>query len=393
MTNMGMADDATLDHRAQGVSATLYQWRDPASIPPRQWLFGKHAIRRFISATVAPGGTGKSSNAMAETIAFVTGRNLLGDDIRTPGRAWYIGLEDPLEEYQRRVAAIALHHKIAPSELEGGLFLDSGRDQNFVIAREDRNSIKIAKPIVASIIDNILQSGIAHVTIDPFIASHAVRENDNMAIDAVGREWAHIADASGAAIELVHHVRKLAPDQELSADDSRGARALVDRARSVRLLSPMSVKEAELAAIEERRRFFRLINGKANMALPPDKTVWRQLVSVSLGNGQDGPDDLVGVAATWCWPDAFDDVTADDLRRVQVAVSDGSWRADVQAKAWVGNVVGDVLGLDIKDKANRRKVQTLIKTWVENGALRRETGIDPVRRTEHPFILVGDLVR
>jgi hypothetical protein len=373
------------------VTATPFQWQNPSEIPPRQWLFGRHAVRQYLSATVAPGGVGKTALAMTEAAAFVSGRDLLNDHLRECGRAWYIGLEDPLEEYQRRIAAIALQHKLWAKDL-AGLFLDSGREQNFVIARETNHGVLIAEPIVDAIIDEVRRKDIAHVTIDPFVASHCVRENDNNAIEEVVRVWAHIADVTMAAVELVHHVRKLSPGQEITADDARGARALVDKARSVRLLSAMTKDEAEQAGVDDPRRFFRIIAGKANLILPPEGGTWRELKSVSLDNGNGGPSDHVQAVMPWSWPDPFADVTTHDLRQVQARIATGEWRADPQAKQWAGHAVGETLGLDMSDKANRHKARKLIDTWTRNGVLKRETRTDPKRRTEHPFIIVGDPV-
>jgi AAA domain len=143
-------------HGAPCIVATPFKWTEPAAIPPRKWLFGRHAIRQFVSATIAPSGAGKTSNSLAESLAYVTGRDFLKDHLVTSGRAWYIGLEDPREEYERRIAALALHYGISPTELTGGLFLDSGRDQDFIIARENRNSIVIAEPVVQGLVDNIM---------------------------------------------------------------------------------------------------------------------------------------------------------------------------------------------------------------------------------------------
>jgi hypothetical protein len=47
-----------------------------------------------------------------------------------------------------------------------------------------------------------------------------------MTISMVVRAWAHIAETTGAAIELVHHTRKRTGD-EPGADDVRGASTLV----------------------------------------------------------------------------------------------------------------------------------------------------------------------
>ena len=43
---------------------------DPATLPPREWLYGRHYQRRTVSATVAPGGFGKTTLCMVESVAM-----------------------------------------------------------------------------------------------------------------------------------------------------------------------------------------------------------------------------------------------------------------------------------------------------------------------------------
>src|SRR5918994_130924 len=45
----------------QRIRAIPFRWRDPQAIPPRRWLYARHYVRKFVTATVAPGGLGKSS--------------------------------------------------------------------------------------------------------------------------------------------------------------------------------------------------------------------------------------------------------------------------------------------------------------------------------------------
>ena len=61
-----------------------FAWRDPKTIPPRAFIMGPHFIRRYVSATIAPGGLGKSALLTAEALALVTGRALLGVAPRLP---------------------------------------------------------------------------------------------------------------------------------------------------------------------------------------------------------------------------------------------------------------------------------------------------------------------
>ena len=181
-----------------------------------------------------------------------------------------MNLEDPLEELQRRIQAIALRYDLTASDFGGRLFLDSGRQQRIVVAREDRrNGIVINQPLVASVVDTITANRVDCWIIDPFISAHAVPENDNGAIDMVAKELAGIADVTNCAVEVVHHVRK-SNGAELTVDDARGAVALIGAARSVRVINSMTADEAAKAGIDpaQRRLYFRIDNGKANLAPP-----------------------------------------------------------------------------------------------------------------------------
>ena len=355
------------------IVATPFRWRDPRLIPPREWLFGRHAIRGFVSVTGAQGGLGKTALLIAEGIALASGRDLLTDHMRQQVNVWYVGLEDPLEEYERRVAATMLKHEVGASAIEGSLFVDSGRDQSFVIASEEKGGVVVAEPIVEAIVAEIKSKGIGYLIVDPFIASHRVEESANSKVEVVARQWARIAQRTGIAVELVHHLRKgngSNASAEPSADELRGASALVNAARSVRILVGMTKDEAEKADVEERWRYFAVRNVKANLAPRSDAATWRRLASISLGNGGTWPSDEIGAVERWTWPDAFADISPSDLRRVQQAVAGATWRESAQASEWVGKAVADTLGLDIRDKPAKAKVSAMLKTWVANDALK-----------------------
>lgn len=378
----------------KGVSlrATPYVWRDPRQIPPRAWLYDRRLIRGFLSTTVAPGGIGKSSLELVEAVALASGRPLLGVAVTAPCRVWYWCGEDPLEEIERRVAAICIHYGVQPHEIEGRLYLDSGRTSEIVIAETTRAGTVLAQPVLQALRETITANALDVVILDPFISTHRVSENDNTAVDMVAKALNRIAEQTGCAFELVHHVRKsLGTPGNTTVEDGRGAGSLLAAARSARVLNQMTKDEAERAGVDNHRAHFRVDNGKANLAPPPDRSSWFRLASVSLGNGPDGPFDLsdhVAVVETWGWPNAMADLTVADLRRAQAAVAAGRWRENAQAKDWVGIPIAKALGIEL-DKAGKAKVGSLLKTWITNGMFAVVEGSDQQRRPRN-FVEVGE---
>jgi hypothetical protein len=129
-----------------------FVWREPSTIPQRQWLYGQHYIRKFVTTTVGHGGGGKSANAVAEAIAIVCGQPILRATPEESGlRVWYWNGEDPLEETERRIAAAALHYSLDTSALEAGLFIGSGREADLVIAEQTRDGVQIVAPNVEAL--------------------------------------------------------------------------------------------------------------------------------------------------------------------------------------------------------------------------------------------------
>lgn len=375
------------------ITAQPYIWRDPATIPPRRWLYGRHYVRGYVSATIAPGGLGKSSLCLVEAVAMATGRSLLGVEPRRRLKVWYWNGEDPLDEIERRIAAILLHFGIDRQEIDGWLFISSGRDQPLIIAERKRDQTALNLPTIDALKRQIFDRQIDVFMADPFVSVHAVPENDNGAINLVAKSFADIAGDTASSIDLIHHVRKSGTGQiETTIEDARGAGALMGAVRSARVLNVMSIDEADKAGVtrENRRSFFRVDNGKSNMAAALDRAVWRRLVSVPLGNAtDDDPQDFVGVVTPWTMPGAFDGISADDLQAAQSAIAAGEWAENVQSGNWAGYAIADALGLPSSTSTEKQRLKTLLSTWIEKGALRVEHRHDTKKGRTKPVVVVG----
>jgi AAA domain len=365
------------------ISATPYVWRDPATLPHRQWIYRDHLIRGYVTATVSGGGVGKTALTIAEALDMVSAADIFGTGIVHPLRTWLWNLEDPRDELDRRIAAAALYHEITPKQIADRLFVDSGRDNPLCITSETTEGVRIVEPIVEALIQELKNKRIDVLRVDPFVSSHSVPENDNRLIDMVVKTWCRIAGEADCAIELVHHVRKQQTGSEMTADSARGAKALVDAARSVRVLSRMTKDEGSRAGVDNHRLHVRVDLDKQNLSPPSSVATWFKLENCALPNG-----DNVGVAAPWRWPDPFDGLTAADLVRVQKALDGKNARSHQTADQWAGKIVANVLGFDLRDKAAKTTIKALIKRWIENGALK----VVKVRcedRKERPVVEVG----
>jgi hypothetical protein len=373
---------------ARPIAATPYRWRDPAAIPRRAWIFRRHYIRRFVTTTVAPGGVGKTTLALAEAIAMATGRDFLGEPPSGQMRVWYWNGEDPKEEIERRIAAICQLHQIdADRELTGRLFIDSGHDAPIKLAAMGPGAkVIFDEQAVSAIVKEVQDNRIDVMILDPFISCHAVSENDNVVIDQVVKKFAQIAALTNSAIEFLHHVRKPGPRQgPLTTDDSRGGGAIVNACRSARVLNRMTEEEAAAAGVEssKRRSYFRVDKDKANMA-PPEVAVWARLVAETLPNG-----DSVAAVEAWSYPAAFTGITTNDMEHVRGVARVGSYRIDPRSPEWIGAVLAERLGLSLEEKTHCARISKIIKTWVAAGALAIEERIDPKTRKTRKFVVPG----
>jgi hypothetical protein len=378
-------DADALDER-NTLAPTPFEWIDPTLLPKRQWLYGRHLIRKYVSTTIAPGGLGKSSLIIAESLCMASGRGLLGEYIAEPLRVWYWNGEDGQDENRYRMVAAASHHKISPDAFASRLFHDTGREKEITIGANDRGGFTINNFVVDEIIRHIIDNHIDVLIVDPFVAVHTVGENDNGAINAIVRAFARIAEFGNCAVELVHHIRK--PGAGVSADtdvnDARGASALIGGVRSARVLNAMSKDEAATFGIEDRFAYFRVDNGKANLAPRSDDAVWRHIVGYDLGNGEGNTaGDSIGVVEAWELPGIFAGTPRDALAQAQRIFSAGKHHYDVRSPDWAGYSVSDMLGLDPEEKEGKARIRKIIEKWIETGGVEKYNMPDKNRRPRY----------
>jgi AAA domain-containing protein len=377
---------ANPESKAPAIHATPFVWRDPATLPLRQYLYGKVLIRKFVSMVVGQTGGGKTTLGTVETLAQTSAKSLLGIHVPRPLRVWQWNLEDPQDETERKIGAAMLHYGLTAEDIGDRLFTDSGRDQPLVIAEMGRNGAQIIRPVVDSIIAELLERKIDIIKIDPFVSSHAVPENDNNAMDMIVKEWGKVAERANCAVELFHHPRKT-NGTEVTAEDSRGGSAFISGTRVKRPLNRMTSAEARQAGVKNHRQYFRILPD-TSLAPPVEKSDWYKLVSVDLGNGpMNSSGDSVGVVAKWEWPDHLAGVTGSDFDKVAAVIRSDNWRQHSKAKKWVGIAVARALGLSVE--SDHAKITAMLKLWTDTGSLIEVDGHDE-KRNLRKFIKVND---
>ncbi|SHN71595.1 AAA family ATPase [Bradyrhizobium erythrophlei] len=360
---------------------TVFEWEDPASIPVRDWIYGRHLIRRHVSATIASGAVGKTSLKIVEALALATGRPLLGQDVPKPSRVWLFNLEDDKVELRRRVSAAMIHYNIKPEDIGDRLHIDG--EKSLVITKTTRTGTIINVPVVDAAIEAVEALEIDVLFVDPFISSHDAPESDSGAMDLVMKSgWVRVAREGNCAVELCHHTTKADTSSGMAtAMSGRGSGAVVFACRSVMVLNPMTHEEAKAAALQSPSGYFSAKDDKQNLTLKTGSRDWYKMESVSLGNGGTGNlsglrSDNIGVVTRWQWPTQasfVEGVTSQQLLSIQDRLKAGAYRKDPQAKAWAGYVVGEVLGLgstkEVMTGHDKQRVRRMLDTWLKDKQL------------------------
>jgi hypothetical protein len=368
-------------------------WRDPSTIPRREFLFGQHYIRRTIGTTIAAGGRGKTTLGLFEGVSMAIGRDLMtGETLpRGPLRVLCLNGEEDQDELDRRVAAICQRYEIAQSDLGGRLFVMSVRDRPLRLATLVQGAATLNRPAIEALTKLIEQNRIDVFMLDPWISFHAVNESGNMDMDLVIKEGlGGIATRTNSAGELFHHPGKPKPGQaETSVEDGRGASAILWAVRSARVLNFMTPDEASKLGIPEdnRRRHVRIANGKANMA-PVGSAKWMRLEVQNLPNG-----DEVACSSPWSPPNPFDGVTTAQMELARQLARTGAYREDPRSPQWFGYAVAPILNIDVSVGADNKpgdvaRIKAIIKTWCKNNVLETVMRKDEQRR-ERAFIVAG----
>jgi RecA-family ATPase len=348
---------------------TPYSMFNALTLPRREWVYGYDYIKKYISVTASAGGIGKTSLTVVEALAIATGKDLLDVPVRQQTNVW------------------------KAEDVQGKLFMDGEDDIQITLAAEGRDGLITNDDLLQLMTDKIKQNNIGVVIIDPFVSAHLVNENNNGSIQAVVAMLRKLARDTDSSIQLVHHIRKTNGD-DATIDSVRGAGSLIGAARAARVINRVSMDDAMALGVDEHESLgiFRVDDGKANLAPPADKCIYRRMHSVEIANGEH-----IGVATSFTLPDLFDGVTTKDALEVQRKVAeaeknDNPYRMSVQAKNWIGLAVCKQLNLDVEKKNEKTKAKKIVEQWISTKVLKQVEVPDKRQGRDVQGVVVGEWI-
>jgi DNA polymerase I-like protein with 3'-5' exonuclease and polymerase domains len=363
------------------IVAAPYQPPAEASIPPWEWLYGRHLLRGEVSATVATGGTGKSTLSIAEALAEASGRALLGVDVPKPLRVVLINLEDTHNTMTKRIAAVMRHCGLTAADIDNRLIVIAKGEIKIKVARQLRTGdVERNEQTIRALTRLMTEHHGDVLSIDSLIRTHKVNENDNSAMQEVIECYEDAAVDANCAVHLWHHTRKPG-GEKVTVESARGASAIIDACRSARVLEKMTAKEhEELSTIApdmlSAGHYFRSFHGKLSFAPPADQSDWHTIENITLANGDD-----VGVVTRWKYPASQAAITPEVAKRIVAEIGDGMPNGQrfsnhpTATKRQVWPIVQKHCLNKTKNQCRR-----IVASWIERGSLYEDEYDDPIDR-------------
>jgi hypothetical protein len=279
------------------------------------------------------------------------------------------------------IPAVLDHYRIDRSELKGWLFCTTPKLAKLA---HMSGKTRVVGPLEQQLRDAVARRKPDLISLDPFIKTHSLEENNSGDMDFVCDLLAKFAIEGGIAVDSPHHVHKgtLTPGD---ADAGRGSSGIRDAARLIYTLAPMSEDEARMYGIapDDSWSYVRLDSAKVNIAARSAKPTWFRLIGVPIGNGTpEYPNgDTIQVVKPWTPPDTWAGVSPVTLNAVLDEIDGGlpsrrRFSADGGAKdraAW------PVVARHCPTKSEGQ-AREIIRTWLKTGVLYVADYDDPVDR-------------
>jgi len=129
---------------------------DRKPVPERLWYLPDLIPSRTVTILAGDGGVGKSLLALQLAITSALDLETLGLK-PTACHVIYVGAEDEVDEFHRRIDGILRAHDVPYSDLEGGFLLLSLADKDATLASPDAKGVMLPTPLMGQLIDKAVE--------------------------------------------------------------------------------------------------------------------------------------------------------------------------------------------------------------------------------------------
>jgi hypothetical protein len=397
-----MPDDgfARYEARRQGgktngsAAPALWVDTDPwheADIPRRPWIAPGYALRGAVTVVAGPPSAMKSSLMLAWACAVALGYEHGDFCPRAPGKVLLYNVEDDRDEQRRRLSATLRQFDAAPADIQGQV-ITAGPVGVGTLLEVDSETGFVHETLAMQALRELLREHEPDMLIvDPLAELHTAPENDNTALRSVVAGFRALAAEFNMAVVVLHHTRKgaVAPGDP---DAARGASSLVGAGRVVLTLCGMSEEDAEFLGLAKDRKtrsaYVRLDDAKQNYAAIGDAR-WFEKTVYALASGE-----YVPAAVPWQPPDMWDGISTSVANRILNDIEAGleGGRRYSNAPNPGDRAAWKVVVRHVPSM-NEKQARKVIKTWLQNGALREGEYDDPEQRKPRSGLFVNQANR
>lgn len=384
-----MVDVSELPERADAVDVEkalrpemiedALPWREPpprgatdlasfefvTGIEPPEQLLPRYIERGSVSVLAGRGGTAKTSRAVVETLALISGQENIVD-VTAPKqyKVAHLVLEGGGKIFQGRMVEAALYYGISPELVEERLFMwkegwraKLGGEQGWSLIEWMAGQLRNAR------IDVLMADPMSFLC-----ETDSFGNVDNPVV--VMEQLIELALLSDVGIRLIHHANKGSADKA-HVDNVRGAGAITDHARVV------DVMTVERAEFENRNTYTLGEASKRNNMEDPERTSWQVVERNKFPIMVRKTEKLSPMAM----------ITPEEKQRALshlLGCPPGNRRADERSIGWSGQAVSDcfreswgkpgVGSTNAKERSReqsecRAKARELLRIWLREGIL------------------------
>lgn len=272
----------------------------PSAITPRPWMVDRMLMLHETTVWLAAGSAGKSSAALALAAHLALGKDFGPFKTHTRCKSIVYNGEDDVAEQSRRLYAVCQCYGFDYAEVSAQILLLSEDQVELKLAVAAGPDAAENSTMVRQLVDLASNPEVGAIIYDPLVDVHAVDENSNIHMNVVMKVIKRVGKMANVASLVLHHATKggasRTDDRAGNADISRGASAIINKARIAYTMMSASLQDVEDYGLQDADRgmWVRMDDAKMNLSLASlEPLLWFRKEGVKIITG-----DIIGALKT-----------------------------------------------------------------------------------------------